>query len=81
MLDIIRKIINLGASTSPSNTINSVDVKKILRDAVIVGVGASLTFLLDSVHVIDFGVYTPLLVPILTTALNTAVKWIKDNSK
>jgi len=36
---------------------------------------------MNNLHVIDLGVYTALVIPIVTLVLDTVVKWAKDNSK
>lgn len=57
------------------------DVKLILKNTALVAASAGLIYLSDNIGKLDLGVYGPLLVPVVTGALNTAVRWLTDYSK
>tara|TARA_R100000008_G_C3504717_1_gene125520 strand:- start:120 stop:335 length:216 start_codon:yes stop_codon:yes gene_type:complete len=62
-------------------TLNWADFSKVFKTAVLVGGAAALTVVAENLEVVDIGVYTPLFVPIIAVGLDTAIKWLKDNSK
>jgi hypothetical protein len=43
-------------------------------------VAAFLTTVVNSIGSLDLGVYTPLVVPMVTVILDTIIKWTKDNT-
>jgi len=61
--------------------INTGDLIKVLKNGLLVAVAAFITYIMNNLHVIDLGVYTALVIPIVTLVLDTVVKWAKDNSK
>lgn len=62
-------------------TLNWGDVTRVVKTACLVGGAAALTVVAENLEVIDIGLYTPLFVPIIAVGLDTAIKWLKDNSK
>jgi hypothetical protein len=61
--------------------INTGDLINVLKNGLLVAVAAFITYIMNNLHVIDLGVYTALVIPIVTLVLDTVVKWAKDNSK
>lgn len=58
----------------------SLDVNDLInlgKNALLVGVGSLLTYVLENVNTIDWGSTGVLLVPIVTLVLDSIVKWIK----
>ena len=62
-------------------TLNFGDLSKVFKTALLVGGAAALTVVAENLEVVDIGMYTPLFVPIVAVGLDTAIKWLKDNSK
>lgn len=60
-------------------TLNVNDVKNIGRDALLVGVAAALAFLGENVADLDLGASGVMLVPVITVAIDTLIKYVKDN--
>ena len=58
--------------------LNVVDVLGVAKNAALVGAAAALTVVAENLSIVDIGVYTPLVVPIVAVALDTAIKWLKD---
>lgn len=61
--------------------INTGDLMNVLKNGLLVAVGAFITYIMNNLHIIDLGTYTALVIPIVTLVLDTIVKWAKDNSK
>lgn len=57
-------------------TFNNVDFKKILTGLGIALLGASATYLQDTIPSVDFGVYTPIVVAINSVIVNAIRKFI-----
>lgn len=62
-------------------TLDLSDVKNLLKNAALVAGAAFLTTLVNNMAHLDLGQYTPLIVPIVTMVLDSAIKWIKDNTE
>ena len=60
--------------------INSKDIKKIAKGAVVAMVGGLIVFLSDIGTSIDWGVYAPLVGAVASIAVNFLRKWVSDNS-
>lgn len=58
--------------------LNIGDVLGVAKNALLVGGAAALTVVAENLQVVDIGLYTPLVVPIIAVALDTAIKWLKD---
>jgi len=56
------------------------DVAVLFKNALLVAVAAFLTTVVNSIGSLDLGVYTPLVVPMVTVILDTIIKWTKDNT-
>lgn len=57
------------------------DLVAVVKNAVLVGVAAALTYVGESVAKVDLGTAGPLLVPVVTLALDSFVKWVRNNVK
>jgi hypothetical protein len=53
------------------------DALSVVKNAILVGTAAVLTYLLDNLQEIDWGHMGILLVPVVTVFLDSLVKWIK----
>lgn len=60
---------------SPSGTMNSTDWKKVGKGFLIALAGAGLTILAEMIPGLDFGQYTLVVVPLLSTLVNLGLKW------
>tara|TARA_R110000744_G_scaffold359313_1_gene466624 strand:- start:350 stop:559 length:210 start_codon:yes stop_codon:yes gene_type:complete len=56
------------------------DIGKLGRTAVLVGISAALTYVASNLADLDIGTLGPILVPIISTVLDAAITWIKDNT-
>lgn len=61
--------------------INSEDVTRILKGAMIAVAGALVVYIADVIPTIDFGVWSPLAVALASIAVNSLRIWIADNSQ
>lgn len=73
------KLFNLGESVSKSYSFDYTDALKVVRHAAIVGAAAALTVAIENVGGMNFGSATPVLLPIISIALNAAMRYIKSN--
>ena len=46
----------------------------------LVGISAALTYVASNLADLDIGTLGPILVPIISTVLDAAITWIKDNT-
>jgi hypothetical protein len=56
------------------------DLLSVSKNAMLVGLAALLTYVGENVTKIDLGSASALVVPVVVIVINTAVKWIKDNT-
>ena len=61
-------------------SLDASDIGKLGRNAVLVGVSAALTYVASNLADLDIGTLGPILVPIISTVLDAAITWIKDNT-
>lgn len=71
----------MNTEGSKSFALNTHDLLKVGKNALLVGGAAALAVVAQQLHVIDLGVYGPVVVPVITLGLDTLVKWMRDNSK
>lgn len=71
----------MNESSSKRFTLNWGDISGVVKNALMVGGAAALTVFAQNLHVVDIGLYTPLVVPIIAVGLDTAIKWLKDAPK
>lgn len=57
-------------------SLNAVDLKSLWIGLLITLSGAALTYAADNLTNIDFGTYTPFVVPVAALAINTARKYL-----
>lgn len=60
--------------------VNSQDVERILKGAMIAVAGALAVYIADIVPTIDFGIWTPLAVALASVAVNALRIWVADNT-
>ena len=60
--------------------LDAADFGKLGRNAVLVGISAALTYAASKLGDLELGTLGPLLVPIISTVLDSAITWIKDNT-
>jgi len=61
-------------------SLDATDISKLGRNAVLVGISAALTYAASQLGNLELGALGPLLVPIISTVLDSAITWIKDNT-
>ncbi len=61
--------------------LNKSDVSALGKNALLIGAAASLTYAVENLDTLDLGTMGILFVPIVAVALETAIKWLKDNTK
>lgn len=66
---------------SKAFALNAYDLVSVGKNALLVGLAAVLTYLGENITKIDLGSMSALIVPVVVVAINTAVKWVKDNTK
>ena len=66
---------------SKSFRINTDDLKRVGRGALMAGAGAAALYVAQNLHTIDVGSAIVLFVPVIASGLEFLVTWIKDNSK
>jgi len=66
---------------SKSFSLNKSDVANLVKNAVLVGGAAALTYVADNLGHLDLGATGMLIVPIISVGLDSLIKWIKDNTK
>lgn len=62
-------------------TLDKSDTNQLFKNALLVSLAAGLTFITTQLSIIDLGPMTPLVVPVLSTLLESAIKWAQDNTK
>lgn len=65
--------------TTKKFSLNSLDLKKIGKGALIAIAWVLMTYLTDLIPTIDFGVYTPVVVAGFSILANVVNKWISGN--
>ena len=61
-------------------SLDASDIGKLTRNAVLVGISAALTYAASNLANLDLGTLGPLLVPVISTVLDSAITWIRDNT-
>ena len=57
------------------------DLWAVGKNALLVGGAAMLTYVSANLGHLDLGMWGPAIVPVVAVVLDTAIKWMKDNSK
>jgi hypothetical protein len=60
---------------------NKNDFLSLAKNALLVGLAAVLTYVGQNLSHIDLGAGTALVVPVITIMIDSAVKWVRDNTK
>ena len=60
-------------------SLNVNDAKVLIKNALLVGAAAALAYLGEHVSDLDLGTTGIMLVPVVSVALDTMIKWVKDN--
>lgn len=66
---------------SKAFSLNKEDLLKVLKNAALVGVAAVLTYFGENLTKIDLGPIGVMLVPVVTVVIDSAIKWVRDNTK
>jgi len=67
--------------TSKGLSFDKNDMIVIVKNAILVGAAAAVTFLAENLAKVDFGQSTALVIPIVAVVLNTVSRWLKDYTK
>lgn len=62
---------------SQKYSLNVNDLVNLAKNALLVGAGSLLTYVLENINSIDWGSTGVLLVPVVTLILDGVVKWLK----
>ena len=68
-------------SDSKSFSLNTSDLVNLGKNALLVGLAAMLTYVGENVSNVDLGTAAIMLVPVVSVAIDTLVKWMKNNAK
>lgn len=68
-------------SDSKKFTLNTSDLVNLAKNAALVGLAAVLTYVGENIANVDLGPTGIMVVPVVSVAIDTFVKWIKDNTK
>ena len=68
-------------SNSKSFSLNTTDLLNLGKGAALVGLAAVLTFIGENISEVDLGTTGVMIVPVVSVAIDTLVKWIKNNTK
>lgn len=79
-MEWLTKYINT-VSSSTKGKLDLTDVVKLVRNGVIVAVGAFLAYISGNAAGVNVGEYTPIIVPLFALAVDAAYRWFKDNTK
>lgn len=68
-------------SGSSAFALNTTDLIAVGKNALLVGLAAVLTYVGENITKVDLGNMSALVVPVVVVAINTVVKWVRDNTK
>lgn len=68
-------------SDSKAFTLNTSDLVNLGKNALLVGLAAMLTYVGENVSDVDLGATGVMLVPVVSVAIDTLVRWMKNNTK
>ena len=66
---------------SKAFSLNASDLVNLGKNALLVGVAAMLTYVGENVTDLDLGTAGVMIVPVVSIAIDTLVKWLKNNEK
>ncbi len=67
--------------TSKEFQLDKNDIWSVLLVGLLVGLASALTYIGENLGNLDFGKATVFIVPIVTVALNSLIRWLKDFTK
>lgn len=83
MLDFLNKIKSVFVSnvqdTSPAVSVNKTDLAKVVKTGVLVGLASAISYALANLAPETFGHYQPVVILVLTAALDFVNKFVKKN--
>lgn len=65
---------------SPKYALDKEDVFGLIKNAVLVGLAAVLTYVGENLSSLDLGTAGIMLVPVVSVVIDTIVKWAKNNT-
>lgn len=65
---------------SPKYSLDKEDVLGLVKNAVLVGLAAVLTYVGENLSSLDLGAAGVMLVPVVSVVIDTVVKWAKNNT-
>ena len=68
-------------SDSKSFSLNASDLLNLGKNALLVGLAATLTYVGANISNVDLGTTGIMLVPVVSVGIDTLVKWLKNNKK
>ena len=80
MNKFIQIILGQVKNTSGAFKLNYVDFLKLVRNGLIYGAGTALTFISQNLSGVDFGVYTPVVVMVISVVIDALRKCLVDNT-
>lgn len=66
---------------SKAFTLNTTDLLNLGKNALLVGLAATLAYVGENLSDVDWGTSGVLLVPVISVGIDTLVKWMKNNQK
>jgi hypothetical protein len=66
---------------SPKYSLDREDTLGLVKNAVLVGLAAVLTYVGENLSSLDLGAAGVMLVPVVSVIIDTVVKWAKNNIK
>ena len=66
---------------SPKFNLNSADIYNLAQPAAVVAAAAGLTYVAQNLGNLELGSLGVLVVPVISTAIQSMITWIRDNSE
>ena len=66
---------------SPKFNLNSADIYNLAKNAALVAADAGLTYVAQNLGNLELGSLGVLVVPVISTAIQSMITWIRDNSE
>lgn len=77
---LFKVVVKTVPSDSPAGVADKVDALKAIRTAGLVGIAASLSYLVTHLSSVDLGEYATTLVPVVAFVLDYLYRLVKDNT-
>lgn len=68
-------------SDSKAFSLNAADLLSLGKNALLVGLAATLTYVGENISNVDLGTTGIMIVPVVSVGIDTLVKWLKNNKK